>query len=477
MSGLVLLAGGLLGVLAAALLLPAAAAVLTGAHEDATVFLATAGFVAFLAGGLVLSVRGRVQRISRLTLFGFVLFAWMAPALIGALPIANLGGISFFEASFEAISGLTTTGATVFRSIDALSPALIFWRAELNWLGGLLTLLLIFTLLGPAGITSATPPVASLGDLRRSAGTALGLVAIYATATLAVVLLLLLAGLPALDAVCLAFSSISTGGFMPRDGTLAAYGNALAELVLIAAMLAGATSFLWRVPLGRRGELVRDYRESRAVVFMAALFGLVYAVILIRAQPFDNAGQNFREGLLAGASLVSTTGLQPGPSTLAALPVTVALLVVFCGGATFSAAGGIKYLRIGAMFIRSIEEMRRLVYPHAVRAARLDKVTTDIPAMKEIWSHLALAISVFLGAALLLMAGGLAFEGSLVASLAAFTNTGPLYGAGWPEGSSWPHYGNLGWPSQLVLAVTMILGRIEVLALFGAVAAIVFRRG
>ncbi len=159
------------------------------------------------------------------------------------------------------------------------------------------------------------------------------------------------------------------------------------------------------------------------------------------------------------------------------LPVTVALLVVFCGGATFSAAGGIKYLRIGAMFIRSIEEMRRLVYPHAVRAARLDKVTTDIPAMKEIWSHLALAISVFLGAALLLMAGGLAFEGSLVASLAAFTNTGPLYGAGWPEGSSWPHYGNLGWPSQLVLAVTMILGRIEVLALFGAVAAIVFRRG
>jgi trk system potassium uptake protein TrkH len=476
MSALVLLVAGLLGLLAAALLLPALVAAVTGTHADATVFLATAGMVAFLAGGLFLSVRGRVTRISRLTLFGFVLLAWIAPLLIGALPIARLGGISLFEATFEAVSGLTTTGATVFPAIDELRPALVFWRAELNWLGGLLTLLLIFTLLGPAGIASTTLPVASLADLRRSTGLAVGLVAVYATATLAFVLLLLLAGLPTLDAVCLALSAISTGGFMPRDGTLAIYANPLGELILAAAMLAGATSFLWRLPLGRRGDMVRDYRESRAVILVAAAIGLVYALILVREQPFDSAGENLRQGLVAGASLVSTTGFQPGPSVLAALPVTLALIVVFFGGATFSAAGGLKYLRVAAMFIRSIEELRRLVYPHAVRAARLDKVTTDIPAMKAIWSHLALAITVFLGAALLLMAGGLAFEGSLVAALAAFTNTGPLYAAGWAEGSAWPHYGNLAWPSQLVLMATMILGRIEVLALFGALAAIVFRR-
>jgi trk/ktr system potassium uptake protein len=284
--------------------------------------------------------------------------------------------------------------------------------------------------------------------------------------------LLLASGIHPFDAVCLALSTVSTGGFMPIDGDLSAYHSTFVEITVAVFMLIGATSIVWhRMIVEGRWNLAAKHQESYWVIGVALCVGALYAVAMSESadamsiSPFDAV----RDGLVTGASLVSTTGFEAHTGGLASLPLPIVLFLAIVGGGAISTAGGIKYYRIGGMVTLSLQELRRLVYPHGIRAARFGSVPYSLELMKSIWSNLAISLLVVIVATLLIAITEPNFDGALTAAVAAFSNIGPLYSAGWTGGGdAWPAYASFGDSAKLVMVVTMILGRFEVLVLFGA---------
>jgi trk system potassium uptake protein TrkH len=370
---------------------------------------------------------------------------------------------------FEAVSAYTTTGATTFASLEPVGPSIIFWRAELQWLGGLITLISVITVLAPAhvgGLSDRDLAVlgpAGEGSLGRSLSTAGTITTIYAGATALCASLLLFSGLPFFDSICLSFATLSTGGLMPVDGSLGGYQRPLAETFLAFFMLVGATSIVWhRMILQGRWAQVIAHRESYWVILVALVIGLFYSI------EFADSGSRLSalgQGLFTGISLVTTTGFEQDFRALEALPVVIAAALAIVGAGTMSTAGGIKFYRIGGMFVQSMHEMKRLVYPHSVRSTRFGSQPYDIDLMKAIWASAIVALAFVGVATLLLTLDHPSFHGGALAAIAAFSNLGPLYPGVWTDSAHWPAFAEFDAFSKIVVMVTMIVGRIEAVAL------------
>jgi trk system potassium uptake protein TrkH len=475
MLGVLHLLSQILGGLAFAMLIPAVVALVAEDAEAAESFLLVAGLTGFVAGAIFFALKGRRWRLSRVAAIALMLSAWVLPPLIAAIPIAAGARVDYLSALFEAVSGYTTTGATVLPSVDTLGPAIVFWRAELQWLGGLITLLSIVTILAPAGVGGLTNQnvallgPASEGGLSRSFATARTVTIMYATTTALCFGMLVIGGIPAFDAICIAFATISTGGFMPGDGSLAVYGSAFVELVVMLFMLVGATSIVWhRMLVQGRWPLVMAHRESYWVIGVALLAGTAFAAAFAAPEsglPDWSAATTLRHGVFVGVSIVSTTGFEPWPGALAALPVAAVAALGIIGGGTMSTAGGIKFYRIGGMFVQSMDELRRLVYPHSVRSTHFGSQPYDIQLIKAIWTSSVVALVLVAAATLLLTLNHPAFHGGALAAISAFSNIGPLYSAAWDASLGWPDYAGFDPFSKLVMIVTMIVGRMEAVAL------------
>lgn len=480
MTGILFLFSYVLLAFGAAMLLPVAVAAASGDTRSLVDFILLAALTGFFAFGFMFALQGQRRSFGRMQSFLLLLFGWTALSVVGALPFKVVQQMTTVDALFESVSGLTTTGATVFTRISDVPLAVIFWRAELQWLGGLLTLLSITLISAPAGIGGLPDRHIRLAEgieglwgvrvvnaIREIAG-------LYTLVTIICMISLLLTGIPPLDALCLAFATVSTGGFVPIDGNISAYGNPYAETALIVFMLLGASSILWqRMLITTRLQLLARHRESYSVMILAGILGLMYALTL-----FEAAGSAdvlsplaaLREGLFTAASLVSTTGFEIRHGGYAVLPLTLVMFVALVGGGTFSTAGGLKHYRIGGMLTQGYRELGRLVYPHGIRSAQFGSQVYDIQLMKAIWSFFAVSILVVAGGSLLLALENIDYEGALVVSVAAFSNIGTLYSNGWLAigTEQWPTYPALNAHSKLILCAVMILGRIEVLALFAA---------
>jgi len=479
MSGVLFFLSLVLGGTSVALLLPALVGATLG-DGHAVDFLIVAGLGGFVAAALRLALLGRVQQVRRVQGYWLLILSWVLLSGFAALPFGPVVHWSVSDLLFESVSALTTTGATIFPTLEELPPSLIFWRAELQWLGGFLTLLSVILILAPAGIGGLPDrQIRLIEHADRSEGaqmrSAVGEIAlIYCAATLACVVALILSGLPIFDAVCLAFSTLSTGGFFPRDGGIAVYGRPFAEFVLMFFMLVGATSVIWhRMVFQRRNQLLREHRESYFIIGSAIVVGMIMAFTAIGglrgAGGAVDALTLLREGLFTGISLVTTTGFEGGSVGFTVLPLTFVVFLAFIGGGTFSTAGGLKQYRFGGMCVQAYRDLVRLVYPHGIRPAYFGSQAYDIQLMKSIWSFFAIAIfAVFLGANLIALEP-IRFEGALLASVAALSNIGPLYNPAWVDTiGTIPAYSEMSGQTKAVLMALMLLGRIEILALFGA---------
>jgi trk system potassium uptake protein TrkH len=472
MIGILQILSQALGALAFALLVPAAIA---AADEGgiAQNFLVVAGLIGFLSGAIYFALQGRQRVIGRADRFVLVVALWTVVPIIAAVPIMLSTGISFGGALFEAASGFTTTGATVFDAIGDVDPAVIFWRAELQWLGGLATLVTFVLVLAPAELGGLSARGLALiggfgeGGPGRVRDVMRTIVSIYTTVTGACIVLLFLGGLPTFDAICVGLSTVSTGGFMPIDGTIATYGSRVADVVVPVFMLIGATGITWqRVLFDRRWALFAEQRETYWVFAVALAVGLLYASKFAGSEGILAA---FGEGLFSAISIVSTTGFELRPTGLAALPDPLVIILALAGAASLSTAGGLKFYRIGAMVVQSSHELKRVIFPHSVRSTRFGSQPYDLSRMKAIWANLGISLAVIMVAALLLAATLPSFDAAFVATVSAFSNIGPLYSPEWPIGAAWPRYGAFDDWAKLVMVVTMILGRLEVIVFFAAI--------
>ncbi|MEP1208311.1 MAG: potassium transporter TrkG [Rhizobiaceae bacterium] len=433
----------------------------------------------FIFGTPILAMMGRLRRIPQIGRLLLMFLVWTVLPFIAALPFYHMMEISLVNALFESFSSFTTSGSSTANSLEDWPRSILFWRVQLQWLGGYLTVLTVILILAPLGVGGLTSSKSSLSvgaDLRASQDRllifAINLGLLYATMTALCALGFFVTGTRAFHAVSLAMAAVSTGGFLPFDSsldqTIGIGGQAIFALFLII----GATSVFWHRMLlkGQGGALLR-HRESYSVILVILFVGLVFtitSIVVSGVQP-EAPLASLVQGILNAASLVATSGVQSQPGYFTLLPLVVVLFILLVGGSAFSTSGGLKHYRLGGMLVQSWNELDRLVYPNAVRSSHFGSEQFDLELMKAIWSFFVAAILVLAIGTVFLATTGIPFEGALTAAVAAFTTAGPVYDAGWSVavGQDWPLLSEFSDPAKFAMIVLMLLGRLEVIAVIG----------
>lgn len=470
--------GWLLLLMAVAMLVPLAVAISHAEHRSAIAFSLMIIGAAFVGGSLVLALRGRSAMSSGRQVILLLGVVWFLVPIGAAAPFLLSGVVTTpVSALFEAVSGLTTTGATVLSDLTDVPRAIIIWRAQLQWMGGLITILGLSALVSPRG----TSPRLALGSDRPRNGARLQvlltrgalqtIIPLYGVLTVACYAGLLLAGLPLLDSASLAMSSISTGGFLARNGTIELYGSPTTELILALAMFAGAVSPLWLS--ARLGGAPRDAERDHEPYWILAAIAVV-SFFVARHILANSPGPGFWEfyRVLASAvatatSFITTSGLAISQKGHETLPYLVVLVICLVGGGRYSTAGGLKFHRVGELFRFCAMEVYHLIYPHSSflsRASSADRRQAAI--MGALWASFAVTIVVAMILVFVLAAEGLGLLAALLAAFSAIGNIGPAYTLTVVPGLDVaPAFGDMSATSQIALCFGMIFGRFEVLAL------------
>ncbi len=460
--------GWLLLAWAGAMAVPVLVALNYGESGAAGAFLAAILLTAFAGGLLVMATRGVGREVSKREAFLLAVLAWALLPVFGALPYFFTDVAGPTDSYFEALSGLTTTGATVLGDLDAVPRSVIFWRALTQWIGGLGTIMLalaMLSLLGVGGMQlyhSAMPRGERDSLAVRLIQANRSIWWIYALLTGGCALLLWFAGMPAFDAICHALSTLSTGGFSTRNAPLGGVANPLVEAVLIVFMLAAALNFTLHWALfHRRLRPLREDPEFRYLLVIAVVAAAAILVALLAAG--HGVADGVRLSLFSAVSVLTTTGFAAAEGV--AWPAALSLLflaLMMIGGSTGSTAGGLKLMRVALMTKEAWRELARLAYPHGV--VRLNYARQAIPdaALWAVWSFIVVYLFCFVVVALGLAWFGLDMRTALAASGAALSNSGPAiamvaggeaaYGL-MPDGAKW------------LIAGAMLLGRLELFTL------------
>lgn len=424
----------------------------------------------FMTGGVLwfMSARRRDELRSRDGFLITTLF-YLLLGLYGALPL-YLGGITpdFTDAAFESLSGLTTTGATVLTGLDEMPKSVLFYRQQLQWLGGMGIVVLavaILPMLGVGGMQlyrAETPgPVKDSKLTPRITETAKALWYVYAGLTVSCAIAYWLAGMDGFDALCHSFATVAIGGFSTHDASLGYFDSAAIETICIAFMiLAGINFGLHFMVLRRRDPLLylRDPEVRFYILIMGAIAFLTVAVLVSEGDaPLD---RSLRQGVFQTVSVMTTTGFTTTDFSVwpAFLPYLV-FFAAFTGGCAGSTAGGIKVIRVLLICLQSLREVKRLIHPAAVIPVKLGREIVPNRVIESVWGFFSAYVIVFLLMQMLLIANGMDFLTAFSAVGACLNNLGPGLGA---VALNYSEVDALG---KWILCVAMLLGRLEIFTL------------
>jgi trk system potassium uptake protein len=437
------------------------------AHAEAMFFTA-------LIGALVWTLTRRSPReLHTRDGFLFVTLVWTVLPAFATLPLLiYLPGLSFTEAYFEAMSGLTATGATVLSGLDALPPSLNLWRAQLQWLGGMGVIVLavaVLPLLGVGGrqvLKAETPgPMKEKQLTPRIAQTAKGLWYVYALLTALCGAGYALAGMDWIDALTHAFSTVSLGGYSSHDASFAHFNSAAIELVGIVFMLAAGMNFGTHF-LAVRGLSLRPYAtdpEIRAFLGVVCAGVLLVAAYLLLRGVYAEWPTAMRYAAFNVVSVATTTGY--ATADYAVWPLFAALLMLllctFCT-CSLSAGGGIKMMRALLMFQQAFRELARMVHPRALMPVKLGGQVVESPIIFAVLAYMLVYGVTMTAITMLLTATGLDFVTAFSASTATVNNLGPGLGNVGPASN----YAGFNAFQTWICTAAMLLGRLELITVF-----------
>jgi trk system potassium uptake protein TrkH len=420
-------------------------------------------------GGLLLWLPARRSRHELRTRDGFLITTlfWTVLGLFGALPFTFYEGLelSATNAIFESISGLTTTGATVITGLDDLPKSLLFYRQQLQWLGGIgiiVVAVAILPMLGIGGMQlyqAETPGPSKDSKLTpRITDTAMALFQVYVTLTAACGLSYWLAGMSGFDAICHAFSTVAIGGFSTHDASMGFYENPYILLSCSIFMFISAINFSMHFMVWRRRSLLLYLKDSETVFFGSVLsICIVITCVMLLATHSFELSEGIIHGMFQAVSITTTTGFttQDFSHWPTFLPLML-LIFSFMGGCAGSTGGGIKALRLMLIHKQGLRELKLLVHPSAVIPLKIGNRRVEATVVSAVWSFLAVYMAVFLIILILLVATGLEFETAFSAVAASLNNLGPGLG------DVAYHYGAINDPAKWLLCAAMLLGRLEV---------------
>lgn len=460
---------GLLQVFVALAMLLAGGVALAYGDGDARGIFTAAGITAGL-GVALYKITALREEITPREGFAIVTFAWAATATLGALPYLLTGVLdSPVQAVFEAMSGFTTTGATVFTEIESLPHGILFWRSLTHWLGGMGIIVLVIAVLPYLGVGGmqlfrAEVPGPTPERLRpRIAQTAKLLWLVYVGLTAAQVVLYLAGGMGLFDAVNHAFATLATGGFSTKNASIAAFDSRYIHYVTILFMyLAGVNfSLHFRAATGRFAYAQDQEWRFFTYVVVAAAVAITAVNLHAGSYALDGSGVEaaFRDGLFQSVSITTTTGFVSADYELW-VPggQGILLALFFVGGMAGSTGGGIKAVRILLLLKATANEIRKHLHPKAVLLTRVGRKAVREDVLANVVGFVMLYLLLCLVGAMVLTLMGIDLLTALGASLATVGNVGPGFGL---VGAT----DNYGWmsPGQLtVLSFLMLVGRLEI---------------
>jgi trk system potassium uptake protein TrkH len=434
--------------------------------EDESAFLWSAAITA--SAGLALTLPGRPRNVQLRPrdMYMLTTASWVVVCMFAALPLLLLHNVSYTDAFFETMSGITTTGSTILTGLDNASPGLLIWRSMLQWLGGI----------GFIGMAVAILPLLRVGGMRlfqtessdwgekvmpRSHVAAKYVLGIYLLMTLVGYLAYWAAGMSHFDAINHAMTSISTAGFSTSDASLGNWEQSAVHWVAVVLMISGSLPFTLYVA-GVRGNykaLLRDHQVRGLVGF------LLLSWLAVGTWLWLNSHHAWLDAVRIAAvnvtSVTTTTGFALGDYTLwGSFAILLFFYLSFIGGCSGSTAGGLKVFRFQVAYVLLRASLQQLVHPRAVIKQQYNGHNLDEDIVRSLITFsFFFAITIAL-IALLLTLTGLDWMTALSGAVSAVCNLGPGLG---PVIGPAGNYSSLPDTAKWLLTVGMLLGRLEIL--------------
>jgi len=395
-----------------------------------------------------------------------VTLGWTAAVLAATLPYLFSGAIpGFTDAYFECMSGFTTTGASILKNIESIPPAILFWRAQTQWMGGMGIIVLSIAILPFLGIggmelykaETPSPVVDKLTP--RISDTAKALWKIYVAMTVVQILLLMFGGMSLYDAVCHTFTTMSTGGFSTKNASVEHYQSIYIDfIILIFMFLAGVNfSLYYKLVKGNARPFFRD-PELRAYFYMTG--GLIFLLFLdVFGTIYPNILDAFRYASFQVVSLITTTGFVTADyEKWPAFSQQILFLCLFFGSMAGSTGGAIKIVRMVLLVKSCYLEILRIIHPHAITVVKLGNTPVPQTIMRSIWGFFLLYAGIYIIGVTALTALNQDMVSAASGMAACLGNVGPGLGSLGPL----DNYAGVPAIGKWLLIIAMLLGRLEI---------------
>ncbi len=395
-----------------------------------------------------------------------VLF-YLALGTFGCIPFLEADGVglSIADALFESFSGLTTTGATVITHLDDLPQSILFYRQQLQWLGGMGIIVLavaIMPMLGIGGMqlyrAEAPGPVKDSKLTPRIKQTAIALWSIYLGLTTCCALAYWFAGMSVFDAICHSFSTVAIGGFSTHDASIGFFQSAWIESVAIIFMIISGINFALHFFAMRDRSILHYFKDEEVIFYLTMLAASTLAVtgLLCWFGTYEGITA-FRLAIFEVVSIFTTTGF--AAADFSAWPGMAPYLIffgAFTGACAGSTGGGMKVIRVMLICKQGIREIHRLIHPNAIFPIKVNNQRVTSNVIEAIWGFFSIYVILFLFMHLALVSTGMDFLTAFSAVGAAINNLGPGLG------DVALNYADITDTAKLLLCFAMILGRLEI---------------
>lgn len=462
---------GVFGIfLGASMLFPAALSFFYGETAAMPIFL-SALLTSGIGGILFLSFKGERADVSHREGFAITAFVWISAGLFGSLPYLFSGALPYFaDAYFESISGFTTTGASVFQSVENLSHGIIFWRSLTHWIGGLGIILLsiaILPLLGIGGMQLYRAEATGVGVSSDKLAPRLMEVVIlfgkvYIVITAAEIIALIWAGMGPFDAVIHSFGSVATGGFSNKNISVEYYHSPLIEFILIVFMFIAAANFALHANFLKRGPRIYWQNSEFRFYVVIQLIAIIIVAANLRFSFYDSLASALRHASFQVVSIQTSTGFSSTdfikwPS----FSQFVLFMLMLIGGSTGSTTGGVKCLRVVLLLKQGYRELCHLIHPHAVIPVKLNDRAVPNEVVMGAIGFTFLYIVIFFVASLAMTFLGLDIVSAISSVAATLGNIGPGLGVVGPLSN----FSEIPYIGKWLLIFCMLLGRLEIYTL------------
>ncbi|MCP4757555.1 MAG: TrkH family potassium uptake protein [Proteobacteria bacterium] len=403
--------------------------------------------------------------------YALVTFGWLSAGLVGCLPYYFSNAIpGFTDAYFESISGFTTTGASILADIEALPPAILFWRSLTQWIGGMGIIVFALAIIpylniGGMGIFQAEVPGPTAEKLTpRIQDTAKWLWIVYLILTVILTALLWLGGMTLFDAVNHAFTAMSTGGFSTNNASVGGFRSPAIEWILVVFMVLAGINFALHYRFLFKGLKKKTYtQDSELLFYLSVTLMAVLAIVLVVL--FKHGGEPaviVRDACFTVASILTTTGYGTADYELWPIFAQFILLVaMLMGGCAGSTAGGIKSVRFMLMFKYMYTETLKLLHPNLIRTVKLRNSVVDRQVLASILGFILIYASVMVISILLVSLETDDMVTSIGSVIASLSNIGPGFGSVGPT----ENFAHLGQFTKWILSMDMVMGRLEILTI------------